>query len=497
MAGHYAPRRRILTIRQNLTTPPPAIICRKRLLSVVPFFCARATNAIQISRGAKQAMPIIVTCECGRQLRARDELAGKRAKCPGCGMLLLVQPPTVEALPVEDEPHIHPAAPIPAQPIPPLATLAYAGTTTPAPEPLVHGAAHPLPVIARAPEEIIQLERSWRGNLFWVFLLAMIPLAWLAFIPHASVEDRIKSTLKANPAVESQYGFSEEMPVESFHDMLDALPGRRIQGALLGRTSVWHWPMALAAGALFAGVVGVALPTSVSKKEIVLTGLFTGTLGVLLLLGAQLLGAFCCIGMFYMAALDPDAPFGPSLIGFVFGIGFLEETVKCLPILFKLGRRQLLNWRESAIIGMASGAGFGISEGILYASRYYNGLESADMYFVRFLSTVSLHVMLSGACAIMIQRKQEHLMEDMDFINWLLTLMAIIIMPIFMHGLYNALAKHELQIASLGVSVGSFFWLWWLIKSSRGRERTIAVTMAEMPRIVRTAKGTRFIAPGN
>jgi RsiW-degrading membrane proteinase PrsW (M82 family) len=216
---------------------------------------------------------------------------------------------------------------------------------------------------------------------------------------------------------------------------------------------------------------------------------------VLLLLGAQLFGAFCCIGMFYLAAFDPDAPFGPSLIGFVFGIGFLEETVKCLPILFKLFRRQLLSWRESAIIGMASGAGFGISEGILYATRYYNGLEGADMYFVRFLSTVALHVMLSAACAIMIQRKQEHLMEEMDFINWTLTLMAIIIMPIVLHGLYNALAKQDLQIASLAVSIGSFVWMWWLIKSSRGREKTVAVAMTAMPQLVRTAKGTRFIAP--
>jgi len=412
-------------------------------------------------------------------------------------MLLLVVPTVMEVLPAEpiDAEPSHLPPPLPAQPVAPLATLAYAGTSTPQPEPLVHGAAHPLPVIARAPEEIERLERSWRGNLFWLFLLAMIPLAWLAFFPKASIEARIRQTLQANPTVADQYDFSDEMPLERFYEMLDALPGGRIQGALLGRHSVWHWLMAIISTALFAGLIRMALPTAVRAKEILLTGLFTGTLGVLLLLGAQLFGAFCCIGMFYLAAFDPDAPFGPSLIGFVFGIGFLEETVKCLPILFKLFRRQLVSWRESAIIGMASGAGFGISEGILYATRHYNGLESADMYFVRFLSTVALHVMLSAACAIMVQRKQEHLTEEMDFINWTLTLMAIIIMPIFMHGLYNALAKQHLQIASLAVSIGSFVWLWWLIKSSRRREKTVAVTMAAMPQLVRTARGTRFIAP--
>jgi hypothetical protein len=83
----------------------------------------------------------------------------------------------------------------------------------------------------------------------------------------------------------------------------------------------------------------------------------------------------------------------------------------------------------------------------------------------------------------------------MDFINWTLTLMAIIIMPIVLHGLYNALAKQNLQVASLAVSIGSFVWMWWLIKSSRGREKTVAVTISAMPQLVRTAKGTRFIAP--
>jgi hypothetical protein len=30
-------------------------------------------------------MPILVTCPCGKQLSARDDLAGKKVKCPGCG----------------------------------------------------------------------------------------------------------------------------------------------------------------------------------------------------------------------------------------------------------------------------------------------------------------------------------------------------------------------------------------------------------------------------
>lgn len=38
-------------------------------------------------------MPIQITCSCGRPLRVKDEVAGKRARCPGCGKILLVPEP--------------------------------------------------------------------------------------------------------------------------------------------------------------------------------------------------------------------------------------------------------------------------------------------------------------------------------------------------------------------------------------------------------------------
>jgi uncharacterized protein YxjI len=46
-------------------------------------------------------MPILLSCECGKKLRTRDELAGKKIKCPGCGTKLRV--PAAEAPAVEPE----------------------------------------------------------------------------------------------------------------------------------------------------------------------------------------------------------------------------------------------------------------------------------------------------------------------------------------------------------------------------------------------------------
>src|SRR5260221_6006501 len=38
-----------------------------------------------VSRRMEAEMSILVSCACGKQFRARDEHAGKRGRCPGCG----------------------------------------------------------------------------------------------------------------------------------------------------------------------------------------------------------------------------------------------------------------------------------------------------------------------------------------------------------------------------------------------------------------------------
>jgi hypothetical protein len=35
-------------------------------------------------------MPITLSCKCGKQLRTKDEFAGKKIKCPGCGVILAI-----------------------------------------------------------------------------------------------------------------------------------------------------------------------------------------------------------------------------------------------------------------------------------------------------------------------------------------------------------------------------------------------------------------------
>ncbi len=54
-------------------------------------------------------MPILVTCDCGTKLRAKDEQAGKKIRCPSCKEVMLVPTSTSSAVsssrrdPAEDE----------------------------------------------------------------------------------------------------------------------------------------------------------------------------------------------------------------------------------------------------------------------------------------------------------------------------------------------------------------------------------------------------------
>ncbi len=60
-------------------------------------------------------MPIPFSCECGKKLQAKDEFAGKKLKCPGCGKILTIPNPAAAPPPEE------PPAPPPTQraPLPP------------------------------------------------------------------------------------------------------------------------------------------------------------------------------------------------------------------------------------------------------------------------------------------------------------------------------------------------------------------------------------------
>lgn len=499
-------------------------------------------------------MAIVVDCPCGKQLRAADSAAGKKGKCPGCGQVLRVPHPAGRAEPgpfvaTPAETAGHPAAvpPVPVAPpaqanlasdpddygaydlspaaAPPRVTVpaarATASSTPPLP-PTPHAARAPVATqvedddgpdlaalaAARPPRPVplppvpVPLpplaapagasSGTASRFMYLVLLAAMIPLAvsTLAGKEAATVGDRIARTIEHHPEVRT---------ATSEADLFNALPDHRIEGALHARDTKMHWGYAGLSGGLFFAATLFVLPRAASRpRHLLLIGLFTGTIGILLLLAVQW-AAFATdgvwvkgrgvltllfylvkfIGFSYRSALDDDTNLFLSLFGFTFGVGMCEEVCKALPAYWALKTGRLLGWRDACRWGFISGVGFGVSEGITYAGDTYNGIDGADAYVVRFVSCVALHAVWSAAAAITLFRRQNLIHEAGHWASELLNLVVVLIVPMVLHGLYDTLLKKEHEALALLTAVVSFAWLAWNIEWARkGEDGTVGVSAA-------------------
>ena len=142
-----------------------------------------------------------------------------------------------------------------------------------------------------------------------------------------------------------------------------------------------------------------------------------------------------------------------------------------LPLIRHFRCEATLDWRGAYLWGLASGVGFGISEGITYASNYYNGIQTAEVYAVRFISCVALHAIWSGAAAIMLFGRQ-HLVKGriegaagiLEFLLYLLTIVAV---PMVLHGFYDTLLKKEMNDLAFFVAAASFGWMAFQVERLR------------------------------
>lgn len=129
-------------------------------------------------------------------------------------------------------------------------------------------------------------------------------------------------------------------------------------------------------GIYYASIWGVVLydlikPAWFSWGYTLKCVLFTAFVGIPLLL---LMQKFPLFQLLYAAA-DSQLGLIPQLIGFVLGVGVLEELCKALPVyLFLLRPRKLSEPLTAAFYGAMSGLGFAIAEGGTYSLLYAIGL---------------------------------------------------------------------------------------------------------------------------
>lgn len=391
---------------------------------------------------------IRVECVCGAVLKAPARLAGKSAKCPTCGTELRV-PESESAQDVEVS-LVMSAAPPPTP-------------SGPAPTPPVHGVRRYLP---------------------WLFALTLLPLVMSIFTPDDDLKARLHRTFEANPDVLAR---AKKDEFKTPDEILLALPEHRVEGALLAIDTWTHWAFAgLAAAALWGAILLLYPLGNATSAQLWKIGVFTGTIGILLLLGIQYVAVWTqgmiltgrgvivvlfwilkFIGFSYRAALDPSNGFFLSMLGFTFGVGFCEELCKSIPLIWHYRRKATLDLSGAMAWGLATGVGFGVSEGITYSSDFYNGYSTGGVYVVRFVSCVALHAVWSAASAIFIYRRQQEFRDVDSWYEWFVPALKILAISMVLHGLYDTLLKRDMEIAAVLTAAASFAWFFWFADRSR------------------------------
>ena len=431
-------------------------------------------------------MSIAFNCAaCGKSYHVKEELAGKKAKCK-CGNVFVVPNESTaedDILGFKEEVAAH--KPPPVRPPPAVATVKHVATPAQVAKPQ---AAKPRAVAVHP--ALMESER--RGGLrrfaYLALLLALAPLVWSTvvrddFDPEAALEQTIEHHPEIAPKI-AQIMKSEQATEE---DLFNALPDHKVEGAWLSRDTWQHWFYALLSSAAFTGLLLLAFPKATeSVPKLLAVGAFTATVGIFLLLGFQYVADWTqgfwlrgrgiivllfyivkFIGFSYRAALDPETSFVLSALGFTFGVGLCEEICKSLPVLVHYQSKAEWPWKTACVVGLISGVGFGVSEGITYSSDFYNGISSGQIYVVRFVSCVALHAVWSGSAAIFIFRHHGQMHEQESAWGVALVWVMLVSIPMLLHGLYDTLLKKDHSGWALAAALVSFAWFAWQIEKAR------------------------------
>jgi protease PrsW len=451
-------------------------------------------------------MMIKVTCEgCRRQIASNGPVINNTIKCPRCGHLQWVPD---EGSPASTNPYQYVPGMLGQDFNPPTTQINYDALSVPrGPSAWVvedKGAKRrwtesspgdvatiPTVEVTKDPERPI-VPPSGSDLLYWLLVLTLIPLAWSVRTMRDDTEERVKRAMRENPETFREY----EEGQATIGEAIERLPGHRIEGAYLPRETPLHWIFALLASVGYLGLIMILFPrASTRTSNLLAIAAFTGTAGIIMLFAVQLIAAFTpiwaglgpfgiifyIIGFSYHAALNPNNGFLSSFVGFTLGVGLCEEVVKALPIIWYFRNFDQLSWRGACRWGMASGAGFGIAEGIMYSSDFYNGVQRGEAYIVRFVSCVALHAIWSACVALTLYRHQGLLKNIQRRTDYILPVLRVIAIPMVLHGIYDTVLKMHWNPIALAVAVVSFGWLAWLIEGQREIEKVAAAAASAAP----------------
>ncbi len=156
-------------------------------------------------------------------------------------------------------------------------------------------------------------------------------------------------------------------------------------------------------GIYYACIWGIILynlirPLYFSWADILKCALFTMFIGIPVLFFFQTVPPFT-----FLYAVKDEIDIIKKLIGFIFGVGLLEEICKALPVyIFMLNTGKLKEPQTASFYGAISGLGFAVYEGINYAVFIYPSIANASLsnYIlvttIRFISLPLIHAIWAG-----------------------------------------------------------------------------------------------------
>ncbi len=310
----------------------------------------------------------------------------------------------------------------------------------------------------------------------WGLLVALIPLAVSTFWPSEDLKERIAQTKKLYPAVVPKF----ETAGSTLDELFEALPSHRILGAAFARSTNAHWMLALLSALVFWEFILVIQPMGNStSRQLWAVGIFTGTIGILLLMAISYAGLVIPVIRYcFMAAFDEKSGFFASMVGFTISVGLLEEFCKALPLFWHFRRTATLDVRGAVVWGLATGIGFGVSEGISYSDNFYNGVSTGEIYMVRFISCVAIHAIWSATAAILIWRRQEEIQAIEHPFQWLRPILMTVGISMVLHGFYDTCLKKHRDAAGLACALFSFALFFWLYDRACREERRLRASAA-------------------
>jgi protease PrsW len=229
-------------------------------------------------------------------------------------------------------------------------------------------------------------------------------------------------------------------------------------------------------GIYYASFWGVFLfnliqPTEFSWRKTFTCVLFTAFVGIPLLLFVQQVPPF---NILYAAT---NWGLLPRLLGFVLGVGVLEEVCKALSLYFFLLRpRRLNNPLTAAFYGTMSGLGFAVAEGATYSLGYAATLVRGEIPLesyvlvntIRFISLPLFHAVLAGIVGYFLGLAAINPSRQKPLIFIGIAIAAIL------HGLYDTFAG-----GTMGLIILAFAILLFVVYLRRSQQMMVDMHQAE------------------